>query len=501
MRVAFRVDASAQIGTGHFMRCLTLANALTQRGVEVRFVCRHMPKHLRGLLLEKGMEYIGLVSDSALAVSGDLAHAAWLGVSQGQDADATRQALADKSWDWLVVDHYALDRCWEAVLRQSVRQIMVIDDLADRHHDCDMLLDQNYYAEMQTRYAGKLPAHCRLLLGPGYALLRDEFRQLRKKNQPRSGPVKRILVFFGGVDADNYTGKAIKALTESGVIGLQVDVVIGAQHPCREEIEAVCAAQGYVCHVQTSRMAELMAAADLAIGAGGTAVWERCCLGLPALSICVAANQQQQIVDAARLGWLYAPVMDGDLIEAIKRHAVALMGNDPLIQLISHNARNAVDGLGASRVASKLGCGGIDIRKAVNEDALNLFQWRNHSDIRSVSRNPEPIAWENHRKWFETVMFSQDKVLLIGESKGLPVGVVRFDQQQDGAEVSIYLVPDAIHSGQGHNLLLAAEYWLKRNHPEIKYIRACVLDGNKPSSRLFLGADYQLEATHYIKKL
>ncbi|MDO8208674.1 MAG: UDP-2,4-diacetamido-2,4,6-trideoxy-beta-L-altropyranose hydrolase, partial [Gallionella sp.] len=291
MRIVFRTDATGQIGTGHFMRCLTLADALKQRGAQIRFVSRDLPLHLRDMLAAKDVEFVSLESDLTPPVTGDLAHAHWLGASQKQDAQATIQALSDQSWDSLVVDHYALDARWESALRGTARQIMVIDDIADRQHDCDVLLDQNFYADMQTRYAGKVPSHCQLLLGPRYALLRDEFRRFRDQVKPRTGAVKRILVFFGGVDADNYTGRAIEALSEIDVSGFHIDVVIGAQHPRLAEIEGMCAANGFVCHVQTNRMAELMAAADLAIGAGGSATWERCCLGLPALAFCTADNQ------------------------------------------------------------------------------------------------------------------------------------------------------------------------------------------------------------------
>jgi UDP-2,4-diacetamido-2,4,6-trideoxy-beta-L-altropyranose hydrolase len=155
---------------------------------------------------------------------------------------------------------------------------------------------------MQIRYTGKVPSHCQLLLGPRYALLRDEFRKLREQVKPRTGPVKRILVFFGGVDADNYTGLAIKAIKELAIKELHVDVVIGAQHPRSEEIEVTCAEQGYVCHVQTDKIAELMVAADLAIGAGGSATWERCCLGLPSVILVIADNQSKAAVDLEAAG-------------------------------------------------------------------------------------------------------------------------------------------------------------------------------------------------------
>ena len=502
MKIAFRVDASVQMGTGHFMRCLTLAKALKQHGALIRFISRNLPEYLRHMLTINEIEFLSLTGNKEHSSCSDLAHADWLGTTQKQDALETMEMLSDQSWDWLIIDHYALDAKWENALRKTARQIMVIDDIADRLHDCDMLLDQNFYLDMRTRYTGKLPANCRLLLGPRYALLRNEFRELRRQTPSRSAPVKRILVFFGGVDAENYTGGVINALAEISLGKLNADVVIGALHPNRAEIETACAALGFGCHVQTDRMAELMAAADLAIGAGGSAIWERCCLGLPALCISVAANQQNQIEDAALQGLLYAPTLTGaPLSDVIKQHTATLIENGCLRQLISRIAMQAVDGLGVSRIIAHLGCSGIEMRPVNPADSSRLFEWRNHPSIRSVSRNSDLISWETHQIWFAKTVDDKDKILLIGQVAETPVGVVRFDIQESRAEISIYLVPDADHSGQGRNLLRSAEQWLQSNRPEIKFIRACVLGDNCPSNRLFLGADYQIESSHYLKKL
>jgi len=499
--IAFRTDATIQIGTGHFMRCLTLADALKQRGAQIRFVSRDLPLHLRDMLAAKGIEFVPLESNVTSSVTGDLAHSYWLGASQEQDAQATVQALSDRSWDWLVVDHYALDARWERALRGTVRQIMVIDDIADRQHDCDVLLDQNYYADMQIRYTGKVPERCKLLLGPRYALLRDEFRKLREQVKPRTGPIKRILVFFGGVDADNYTGRAIEALSEIGIYGLHVDVVIGAQHPRLAAIEMACTANGYVCHVQTSHMAELMAAADLGIGAGGSATWERCCLGLPALAFCTADNQQRQLTDAAQEGLLYAPSIVTDWAAALKRHVIALLENIPLLKLISNSAMQAVDGRGVLRVIAIIWCNDIEIRIARPDDSEKLFQWRNHPSIREVSRNADMIGRQDHQRWFNAVLGDPEKMLLIGQRLEAPIGVVRFDKLGEEAEVSIYLVPDATSPGSGRSLLQSAEQWLALNHPEIRTIRAHVLGINERSRRLFTYAGYKIESTCYSKRL
>lgn len=500
--IAFRVDASSQIGTGHFMRCLTLADALKQCGAQTRFVSRHLPEYLRDILAVKGHESLLLSGNSSEATPGGLLHAHWLGTSQHADAQDTIQALSGRIWDWLIVDHYALDARWESVLRQTVKNILVIDDIADRLHDCDLLLDQNFYADMNNRYTGKVPTHCQLLLGPRHALLRKEFHQLREQVKPRTGLVQHVLVFFGGMDADNYTGRTIEALSDLPIQGLYVDVVIGAQHPCRVQIESACVQHGFGCHVQTNRMAELMAVADLAIGAGGASIWERCCLGLSTLTICTADNQSKQIADAASEGLLYAPEMKDELTLVIKRHVSALIDNGYLVQAISHKGMQAVDGNGVSRVIENLGCSGIEIRIAREGDSRKLFEWRNHPTIRAASRNSDVIKWEDHQNWFASVLVAPDRLLLIGQREGVPVGVVRFDICDDEVEVSIYLVPDVKQpSWQGRNLLRSAERWFSANRPGVNKIRAHVLGGNERSQRLFLGAGYQVESTGYSKRL
>lgn len=350
MRVAIRVDVSSQIGTGHFMRCLTLADALKQRGAQIRFVSRLMPEYLRDMLAEKGHEFRQLDSKSDKEAVGNLPHVHWLSTSQHADAQDSIRALSGQDRDWLVVDHYALDADWESALRSSAKNILAIDDVADRRHDCDVLLDQNFYADMGTRYVDKVPVHCQLLLGPRYALLRDEFRQLREQVQPRSGVVKRILIFFGGVDTGNYTAIAIEALTGIGIDDLQVDVVIGAQHPHRKDIESVCVEQGFACHVQTSRMAELMAAADLAIGAAGAANWERCCMGLPCIVGAVAQNQIQAAKDLSILGAVKFIGIAKDITARKLSEEIKLAVHSDWIKKASLCGLGLVDAQGVARV-------------------------------------------------------------------------------------------------------------------------------------------------------
>lgn len=355
MRVAIRVDASREIGTGHFVRCLTLADALAARGVHVRFVSRQLPQHLAVMLPAKGHEYAPLEPVLPGALAGDLVHSHWLGTSQNVDAQATAAALGDQTWDWLLVDHYALDARWESEVRATARKIFVIDDLADRTHDCDGLLDQNYYENLGSRYSAKVPAHCQPMLGPRFAILRDEFRSLHDRVAPRTGPVKRVLVFLGGVDADNYTGRAIDALCATGLEGLTGDVVIGAQHPQRGQIESTCQERGLTCYVQTERMAELMAFADLAIGAGGSATWERCCLGLPTLTVSLSHNQVAIAEGLDSLGaGRYVGSQEVASVSVLQKAIIHLRYNAHELRRISEKALATVDGRGVDRVCDAM---------------------------------------------------------------------------------------------------------------------------------------------------
>ena len=353
--VAFRADVSMLIGTGHFMRCLTLADKLKQEGVHIRFISHHLPEYIHSILIENNYEFVLLENISNSKPLDELAHSNWLGVSQEQDAIDSVHALSDINWDWLIVDHYALDSRWESKLRQSTKKILVIDDIADRQHDCDLLLDQNYYADMDIRYTGKVPLNCRMLLGPKYALLRKEFKRLHNQVKPRIGTVKRILVFFGGIDAENFTGKIIDALSRIRISDLHVDVVIGAQHPYAETIQAECTRHKYICHVQTNNMAELMASADFAIGAGGSATWERCCLGVPALTLSIAQNQTEISKGLDKLGaGQYFDLQYFNIDNDLHKVIFDLIQDKNKIEMFSNKAYSLVDGLGVDRVYEAL---------------------------------------------------------------------------------------------------------------------------------------------------
>lgn len=302
---AVRVDSSTMIGSGHLMRCLTLAERMREDGWDVHFICRDLPGNLSALVETHGF-FLHLLprhrQDASLQ-----GYAVWLTVSQEADAVETREVLQKlPSVRRLVVDNYALDRTWERKLRPLTDEIFVIDDLANRPHACDILLDQNFYRDMEGRYIGLVPAQCRQLLGPRHALLRKEFYEARQTLRRRDGTLRRILVFYGGSDQTRETEKAIAALLQLQLAGVDVDVVVGGGNARREHIRRLCEEHGFLrYHLQVSNMAELMASADLALGAGGTTTWERCFLGLPTIVTAIAENQFEMCRDCAETGLIY----------------------------------------------------------------------------------------------------------------------------------------------------------------------------------------------------
>ena len=305
MNIAIRVDASRVIGSGHVMRCLTLADALREKGAVVRFICRAHESNLIDFIRDKQYACIALdlvegeagstMPDAELEKLPD--HAPWLGVSYQRDAAETAAILKKKPCDWLIVDHYALDWRWESVMRPYAERIMVIDDLADRKHDCDVLLD-SVCGRQPEHYRGLAPTACRLLLGSQFALLRPEFAEWRPaalQRREKTEAVRRFLVTLGGMDPDNLTGAVLGQMAAADLpADSEIEVVLGAGFSHTEEVKKQAAhisVKTDVC-IAVNNMAERMANADFAITAGGVSALECCCLGLPAIVIVTAINQQ-----------------------------------------------------------------------------------------------------------------------------------------------------------------------------------------------------------------
>lgn len=492
MRIAIRVDASVSIGTGHVVRCATLAKTLINQdqGVDVSFICRQLPGDLISWLRAQGFTV------HALPASDDVTKS-WDAVPEQVDAEQSVDVLRKlgSKLDWLVVDHYGLGAPWELALRISAKQILAIDDLANRRHDADILLDQNFFLEIGARYQGLLPVKCRQLLGPRYALLRDEFSSLRNLERPADKSLpKKLAISFGGSDATNETAKALDALNLAGFEEIEVDVIVGASNMHRDQIASRCAADPRMrFHCQTDQIAKIFWNADLGIGAGGTTTWERCALGLPSIVVSIAENQEKISEDLAKTGAiLYVGRSDAVTAETLGRVISTVLNCPGFLQALSDHASRLVDGKGAKRVALQMLGEGISLRRATAADALTTYAWRNSPEVRRYSGNGKEIQQADHERWFSALLLDPNKALLIGEIDGRAVGVLRFDDvMAKEAIVSVYLVPSELGKGYGPLLLRSGQRWLTAEYPELRWIVARIHADNKSSVAAFTEAGYR----------
>jgi len=340
------------------MRCLTLADFLRKRGAHCTFICRPHNGHLIDMIAQRGHHAVALPNNGTTThhMPANPVHAAWLGTDWQTDAQQTSEALGNNSFNWLVVDHYALDHRWEEALRPHCKNIMVIDDLADRCHDCDVLLDQNLGRSAQNYY-GLLNPHTATLIGPRYALLRPEFAQLRSQSLARRAlpQIKHLLITMGGVDKDNATGQVLHALTSCHLPDdLRITVVMGPNAPHLADVQQQAAQTRCPTQVlvSVSDMAQLMVDSDWCIGAAGGTSWERCCLGLPTLLLVLADNQLSGARALAQSGAALPLTTTQDMAQVFAK----FLSGSAMSQLksLSQAAAAISDGHGAHRIVDKM---------------------------------------------------------------------------------------------------------------------------------------------------
>ena len=350
MNVSFRVDAGSRVGDGHAMRCLTLADALAERGARTSFIF--------GSDVAAGLsETIGKNHRLfAMPSRGETGAAPW---SESEDAEWTMRVLSENrlSPDWLVVDHYELAREWENRLRSASEKLLVIDDLANRPHTCDLLLDPTY-AQTQIRYENLLPAHCRCLCGSEYALLRPQFRRMRQqfsRELPRPEEMC-VHVFFGSADAGNNTVRFSRILLDS-FASLRVRVAVGHAYLHRSQLQRLAEQFGarFSWDAGIYDMAAHMAVCDVALGAPGGTTWERACIGLPSAYLAVSANQPEileQLQDSGLCAYFGRADEIGDaaFVDAMRD----FLRNVPRLRSMRLTGMHAIDGGGAIRVADVL---------------------------------------------------------------------------------------------------------------------------------------------------
>lgn len=364
MQFVFRVDASISIGSGHVMRCLTLALFITNElNGKCYFICREHPGNLIALIREKGFEVFELPYSSQgnnVKFHKGVPHAAWLAAHWQDDAELCAKVVADVNPDWLVIDHYALHKEWTDRVACEHTKILVIDDLADRVHRADVLLDQSL-GRIATDYKQLVPPECEVLVGTQYALLRPEFLDYRdysiQRKQTSQG-VCSLLINLGGVDKDNLTCRILQAIEQSDLPNsCRITVVMGATAPWVSQVKRLARTLPYDVEVavNVSDMAARMSQADLAIGAAGSTSWERCCLGLPTLMLVLADNQTEIASHLERAGassTLNALDLETSLISVLS----TISADPKVLNAMSKAASALVDGKGVQRLVNSICC-------------------------------------------------------------------------------------------------------------------------------------------------
>lgn len=435
-KIFFRADASREIGSGHVTRCLNLASALRDRGAVCVFISRAHEGNLIAKTQQQGFEVLTLKEKRKGSLGNkpkQTEYIRWLGTDWKTDAMETLQVLKSSRPDWLVVDHYGLESRWEKKLRACCKKIMVIDDLADRDHSCDLLLDQNLVADLETRHQERVPPNCTLLLGNQYALLQKIYAELHPCAPPRLGSIRRLLVFFGGADHKHLVLNTIEAFLGLGRPDLFLDVVIGPAGTAWSQLKAKVKEHRQISlHENLPSLAPLMLKADLAIGGGGSTSWERCCLGLPTLVITVAENQiaiAQEMNRQGLIRWLghKNKVSAKTILLALKK----VLADQGSLADWSSRCWGCLDGKGASRVADILLLANntsFKTRPASLSDETVLWQLKGNSTNRKKTSYPKSTDRLPHKKWFYEYLRNPDQkqIFILETAVGFLVGAAFF---------------------------------------------------------------------------
>jgi UDP-2,4-diacetamido-2,4,6-trideoxy-beta-L-altropyranose hydrolase len=501
MNLLFRADASVQIGTGHVMRCLALAQAWQDAGGRAVFAMAQTTPSIQTRLASEGCEELSISVDPGTSV----------------DASEAIALAREHHCDWIVVDGYQFDADYQRALKAAGCKVLFVDDFGHAtHYSADVVLNQNVSASAEL-YFSREP-ETQLLLGPRYCLLRREFSAWRdwKREVPPVG--RQVLVMMGGSDPENLTARVIGALALVKVEGLEATVVVGGSNPHSDMLQACAAQSGLKITVRTnvSNVAEFMAAADVAVSAAGSTCWELCVTRLPALLIDVADNQTALATELDRRECAIHIGTKTASAEKIAKELTRLLASHELRQALAQRSRRLVDGNGAGRVVSalrgtpELPEARLQVRRARHEDSRLLWEWANDADVREASFSPASIPWETHVAWFAEKLgsganHSQEKsVIFIAElmaedELGMPVGQIRFEVLPDGSwEVDVSLVSAARGRGLGSALIRLGVQELINNRRSAT-VHAFVKPGNAASVKAFEDANFQRAGTEQTR--
>lgn len=474
MRFAIRADASPKIGGGHVMRCLALAEAARAAGHEVIFLCADVAGHLGARISDNGFEVLWLTP-------GAEAHAeetveTWRAMPVAEDAQHAAALLANTPPDWIILDHYGLGGAWVKSIRQRMPclRIMALDDLDAEPLFADLLLNPAAFDQPHRQ------PQLGMLKGPDYALLRPEFAALRPAALARRNtPPHKVLILPGMMDAGGLAPAALTALKDFP--DLSAEVIMGASSQSLAAVEAMAKTRPEVSLVLDAKdMAARMRDADLCIGAGGGTAWERCCLGLPSVTIAVSDNQRPGIDRLSKAGAavglgpeaLTNPALISEALKTLMADAAGY----------SEKAAALCDGQGAARVVAALSG---QLRPLTETDIQTVFDWRNQSHIRAASLTTAPLVWDDHLAYLTGIITHPgDRLWRIYQEAGHDLGLVNARPEGDGIwRWGFYIGAAGAPNGAGRRMLIAF-LRLLLEQPDLQEIRATVRRENTKSITL-----------------
>jgi len=474
--LVLRVDTSPQIGTGHVMRCLALAQNWQDYGGHAIFV---MAPGVRALEERLNSEGINVIAMSAQPGSTD-------------DADQTANLAWEAGGSWIVVDGYHFGADYQRTIKNSEQRLLAMDDYGHAsHYYADFVLNQNLHA-YEGFYASR-ESNTQLLVGTRYLLLRREFLSWRGWKREVSRIARKLLVTLGGGDADNVTLKVIQALQHVKMDGLETVVVLGGSNPHYQELQSAVRESRIPIRLQSNvrKMPELMAWADVAMSAAGTTAWELAFMGVPSLFLIQADNQRETAERLDALGVASNLGRPTDLsCDKLARELINLMVAADRRTEMARLGRQLVDGEGAARVLMHLNAEALHIRRAREDDCQQLWKWANDPDVRAVSFSSEQIPWEQHIEWFRSKLNNPACVLQIATCGEIPAGQIRYDLDGDQAVVSISLDREFRGKGYGSPLIWRSAQELF-DTTAVTIINAYVKQANETSVRAFEKAGYR----------
>jgi|HubBroStandDraft_6_1064221.scaffolds.fasta_scaffold157942_1 UDP-2,4-diacetamido-2,4,6-trideoxy-beta-L-altropyranose hydrolase len=491
--ILIRADASIAVGTGHVMRCLALAQEWRHKGGSAVFAMSQVTPAVKELLQR---ESVGVVQVTAELGS----------------ADDAREAVAfarENEAFWVVVDGYSFGAEYQEALKVAGLKVLFIDDNGHAApYSADLVLNQNAYAD-EALYPRR-DASTRLLLGPRFALLRHEFVEWRGWEREIPTVARRVLVTMGGSDPDNLTQKVVEAILPEG--DFEITIIAGGSNPHLAELRQLVSNSGHALRLleNASNMPELMANADVAVAGAGTTTWEMCFLGLPALLIVLADNQQGVADELRKQGIVVHLGRGSDLARSILATQLRSLAGSPAVRReMSQHGRALVDGRGAERVVRAMNRDTLSIRLAEAGDCKLLWEWANDPVVRASAFSSKTIPWEEHVAWFREKLDDPDcRILVALDASAVPMGQIRFNKRGvREADVDIIVDSHLRGLGYGSHLIDLGANWAFSEW-DLMRLNAFVKPENVASANAFERADFQPKgavtvkgqsATHYVR--